>query len=42
MFGGIVRRITLGGALAAALVLGAPAAAQTYSDGYLFLQAIEK
>lgn len=42
MFGGMVRRITLGGALAAALVLGAPAAAQTYSDGYLFLQAIEK
>lgn len=42
MFGGFLRRVTTGGALAAALALSAPLAAQTYSDGYLFLQAVEK
>ena len=42
MSAGSLRRITLGGALAAILALGAPAAAQTYSDGFLFLQAVEK
>jgi hypothetical protein len=40
--GGLLRRVTIGGALAAALVLGAPVAAQTYSDGFRFLQAVEK
>jgi ankyrin repeat protein len=38
----MVSKVTLGAALAAALVVGVPAAAQTYSDGFLFLQAIEK
>ena len=38
MFGGLLRRITLVGALVA---LGAPLAAQTYSDGFLFLKAVE-
>ena len=42
MSAGSLRRITLGGALAAILALGAPAAAQTYSDGFLFLQAVDK
>ena len=46
MFGGMVSKVTLGAALAGALIAalgaGVPAAAQTYSDGYLFLQAIEK
>ena len=42
MFGGRVGRITLSGALAMMLAVGAPAAAQSYSDGYLFLQAVEK
>ena len=42
MSGGLWRRIALGGSLAAALVLGAPAMAQTYSDGFLFLQAVDK
>ena len=41
MFGGLLRRITLVGALAAAIALGAPLAAQTYSDGFLFLKAVE-
>ena len=41
MFAGMVRRIALGGALAVGLALGAPVAAQSYSDGYLFLKAIE-
>ena len=41
MFGGLLRRITLVGALAAAVALGAPLAAQTYSDGFLFLKAVE-
>ncbi len=41
MFGGTARRIALATAMAAGLSLGAPAAAQTYSDGYLFLKAIQ-
>ena len=41
MFGGLLRRITLVGALAAAVALGAPLAAQTYSDGFQFLTAVE-
>ena len=41
MFGGTARRITLAAAMAIGLSLGAPAAAQTYSDGYLFLKAIQ-
>lgn len=41
MFGGMVRRITLGSALAASLAFGAPVAAQTYSDGYQFLKAVQ-
>src|SRR5690606_20376512 len=40
--GGQLRRILVGGALAAVLGLGGPAGAQTYSDGYRFLQAVEK
>ena len=35
-------KLVFAAALAAALVAGAPAAAQTYSDGYKFLQAVEK
>lgn len=42
VFGGSLRRSVVGGTLAAALALGAPVAAQTYSDGYQFLQAVEK
>ena len=42
MFGGLLRGIALGGSLAAMLALGAPAMAQNYSDGYLFLQAVDK
>lgn len=42
MFGGQLRRIVVGGTLAAVLAIGAPVLAQTYSDGYLFLQAVEK
>ena len=42
MSGGSSRRIALAGSLAAMLVLGAPAAAQNYSDGFLFLQAVDK
>ena len=42
MFGGSLRKVTLWGALAAALAFGVPVAAQTYSDGYQFLQAVEK
>ena len=40
MFGGSSRKL-VAGIFAAALVLGAPAAAQTYSDGYLFLKAVQ-
>jgi ankyrin repeat protein len=39
---GSVRRIAAGATLAALLMLGAPAAAQTYSPGYKFLEAVEK
>jgi uncharacterized protein len=42
VFGGSLRKVGLGGALAALLVFGVPVAAQTYSDGYQFLQAVEK
>ena len=41
MFGGTARRIALAAAMAVVFSLGAPAAAQTYSDGYLFLKAIQ-
>jgi ankyrin repeat protein len=41
VFGGSLRTF-VAGIIAAALVLGTPAAAQNYSDGYLFLQAVEK
>ena len=37
-----VRRVAASGTLAVLLALGAPAAAQTYSPGYKFLQAVEK
>jgi ankyrin repeat protein len=37
----MLRRITIG-ALALGLAVAAPLAAQTYSDGYKFLQAVEK
>ncbi|HLV06389.1 MAG TPA: ankyrin repeat domain-containing protein [Croceibacterium sp.] len=40
MFGSLARKIAL--AMAAAVAFSGPLAAQTYSDGYLFLQAIEK
>ena len=42
MFGGSLRKVTLWGALAGALAFGVPVAAQTYSDGYQFLQAVDK
>ena len=42
MFGGMLRRITVGSAVALGLAVAAPLAAQTYSDGYKFLQAVEK
>jgi uncharacterized protein len=40
VLGGSLWRSIVGGTLAAFLVLGAPAAAQNYSDGYLFLKAV--
>ena len=40
MFGGSSRKL-VAGIFAAVLMLGAPAAAQTYSDGYLFLKAVQ-
>lgn len=42
MIGGFIRKIVAGLMAAAVLALGAPLAAQTYSDGYKFLQAVEK
>ena len=42
MSGGLLRRIAVVGSLAASLALAAPALAQGYSDGYQFLQAVEK
>jgi len=42
VFGGMLRKFTIGGALAIGLAVAAPLAAQTYSDGYKFLQAVEK
>jgi len=42
VFGGIVRKLTIGSAIALGLAVAAPLAAQTYSDGYKFLQAVEK
>ena len=41
MFGGLLRRITLVGARAAAVALGAPLAAPPDADGFLFLKAVE-
>lgn len=42
MIGGSVRRVAASATLAALLALGAPAAAQNYSPGYKFLEAVEK
>ena len=42
MIGGMLRRSIIAAAAGAVLALGAPVAAQSYSDGYLFLQAVEK
>lgn len=42
MIGGSVRHVAASMALAASLALGAPAAAQNYSPGYKFLEAVEK
>ncbi len=42
MIGGSVRRVAASMTLAALLALGAPAAAQNYSPGYKFLEAVEK
>jgi len=41
VFGGSLRRFAVGAA-AAFLALGAPSTAQVYSDGYRFLQAVDK
>ena len=41
MFGGAMRKIVVAGALAG-LVLAVPSQGQTYSPGYLFLEAVEK
>jgi ankyrin repeat protein len=38
----MLRKITIGSAVAVGLAMAAPLAAQTYSDGYKFLQAVEK
>ena len=42
MIGGSLRRVVACGTVAALLACGAPAAAQTYSPGYQFLEAVEK
>jgi len=42
VIGGSLRRVVASGTAAALLALGAPAAAQTYSPGYKFLEAVEK
>lgn len=42
MIGGSMRRVAASMTLAAVLALGAPAAAQNYSPGYKFLEAVEK
>jgi len=42
VFGVMLRKFTIGTAIAAGLAIAAPLAAQTYSDGYKFLQAVEK
>ena len=41
MNGGRLRRLAACGALAVALAFGVPAAGQTYSDGYKFLEAVD-
>jgi hypothetical protein len=41
VIGGSVRRVAASMTLAAVLALGAPAAAQNYSPGYKFLEAVE-
>jgi len=41
VIGRSLRGVVAGGALALWLALGAPAQAQTYSDGYKFLEAVE-
>ena len=41
MIAGNVRRVAASGTLAVLLALGAPAVAQTYSDGYKFLEAVD-
>ena len=42
MIGGSVRRVVAGGTIAVVLALCAPAAAQTYSPGYKFLEAVDE
>lgn len=42
MIGGRLRQVVARGTLVAFLVLGAPVAAQTYSDGYKFLEAVDE
>lgn len=42
MIGGSVRHIAASAALAAFLAFGTPAAAQNYSDGYKFLEAVDE
>ena len=42
MNGGRLRQLAAGGSLAVLLVLGAPLAAQSYSDGYKFLEAVDE
>ena len=41
MIGGSVRRVVAVGTLAVFLALGAPVAAQNFSDGYKFLEAVD-
>ena len=42
MIGGSMRRVAASATLAALLALGAPAAAQNFSDGYKFLEAVDE
>jgi len=42
VIGGRLRHTVAGGILAAVLALGAPVAAQNYSDGYKFLEAVDE
>jgi ankyrin repeat protein len=42
VIGGSLRRVVASGTLGTLLALGAPAAAQTYSPGYKFLEAVDE